>query len=685
MRGASYTKARPKPFLWFGAFLSLAVLAYCLFLNPRFSQMGTWLYGARSDNLLALALASSQGAQFAPLSQEQIPNRPVLLFPQALLLRPLASVVGPVLAFNLLSLVSFLLSGTAVYVLLRLLSLEPPVAIVCGLAYMVLPIHAELAQYHLSLSQVEVLPLFLCGLVLFLRRPTGPAVSLILVAQAAAFLVDAHYGLFCFGLLVVFLLTRILMHVATRQGFRTVVRDTLTGLVLVSLAGVCGLPRLLTLNATGAEVSLGKPSSQLVEYSARPWDYILPPAQNPLLGRFSSGFIQSHLHNSFLHEQTLYVGWVMLVLAIWGFLKLRRAEDQERRFLGFFLPLAGSAAFLFSLPPIVDLAGVRVPMPSSLLGWFFPMFRVYARLGVVVGLLVIILGGFGLSGLLARSRKRTFLALGVGALVLLECWTMPQSIDLSRPPSVYAWIRQDAEVGAIAEYPLCFPPQKIGDHLNLWDLYERMFWQTVHGKAFFGGTPTQATALAMQVQLADPSNPGTPVRLRWLGVTHLVCHRGQVGTDTLEALLQHPNLSTVYSDDTAIVFRITGNSIYLPPVSFRWFAAAASPEASSNLGSCIPKGEELLIYGPYIAIPSGTYNVRFDVTFASQRSPNVHILVTADSGRTTLAEGELSGSAGDKRDLVFSVPDTASLEFRVYGMTGAVEFGGVVLSNIGKP
>jgi hypothetical protein len=78
----------------------------------------------------------------------------------------------------------------------------------------------------------------------------------------------------------------------------------------------------------------------------------------------------------------------------------------------------------------------------------------------------------------------------------------------------------------------------------------------------------------------------------------------------------------------------------------------------------------LIIYGPYIALPEGRYNVQFMLSQAEESASRVRLVVTADNGRTALAEKGVLLTTEPNPTLEFRTEGTPNVEFRVYGGAG---------------
>ena len=146
------------------------LVACTIILGPHFHRMGTLLHGAESDNLALVweLRAIAHGEMDGSLSRlANFPFGRRILFatysdPFVVGLASwLARATNEVFTLNLLFAIGYLFSGASVFALVLKLTSEVAPSVVSGLAYMLLPYHQAMSQYHFSLSRLLILPLFL--------------------------------------------------------------------------------------------------------------------------------------------------------------------------------------------------------------------------------------------------------------------------------------------------------------------------------------------------------------------------------------------------------------------------------------------------------------------------------------------------------------------------------------------
>jgi hypothetical protein len=379
--------------------------------------------------------------------------------------RALARLVGPVAAYNILVLATFPLSAAAAYLLARRVLGSHPGAMAAGLAYAFLPFHVTQAAGHPHVAQTQWLPLHLLALWRCLDRPSPLRAALLLAAAAAVALSDFYGGLIAAVLSPVALLAHgIVSPRGPREG--RLRRMAVTGLVLAG-AAAAGLvlihgfaPAVLL-----SPASLAFPRSDLFAWSAKWWSYLVPPVEHPLLGSWARELWRKRgLGASLLEHQQVSVGWSLLALGavpLWLWLRGDRSSLAVRS--APVLACLAGAALLCSLSPERTMGSVTFVRPSALLYEVAPMFRAYARFGVVVGLMTALLAGAGVACLWERPGRGRLPAVALLGLAVLELAPFPpwRWRDVL-PTRAHRWLA--AQPGSLRVLD-CVPPFRVSDSL----------------------------------------------------------------------------------------------------------------------------------------------------------------------------------------------------------------------------
>ena len=360
------------------------------------SLLNMWLMAWVADGTVAMLRGAMS---FADLWNANIfhPSTATLTFsehlvPQALQGAPIYLATGNiVLAYNLVFLATFALSGLGMFLFVRETTGSAPAAFVAGLFYGFAPY--RLGQFpHIQTLSSQWMPFALYGM----RRYFDTGQRRALAGGTAAFVVQGlstGYYLFFFAPM---LLGYALWEMATRGRLR----DGATWLMMIASGGaavLCMLPFLLPYAEARAHFGFTRPFEEVLAFSANLLAYLNAPPQL----HFWGGILNQHPQA----EGDLFPGAVPLALALAALaLWLRRYLDAARRvpliahprgrmllrWLVIATAVAGLAAILVALTGgfAWDVAGlpVRVTSVRRTLKW-----------------LVL----FGASALVVRSRLRT--------------------------------------------------------------------------------------------------------------------------------------------------------------------------------------------------------------------------------------------------------------------------------------
>lgn len=449
-------------------------------------------------------------------------NSPVIAQPLSEWLAiQLALAWGEVAAANLFVIIGLTLTAFSTHWVVARLVRNRAAAFVAGVAFGFCPA-AVMQAYggHAAYAFNVFVPLFVLALLHNRERRTWPS-AITVGASFAGIMFTATY----FGYFAIYVWTYFFAFECYRErsrGLGIVVashgRAALSGLALVLPISWPAIVSQLSaspavLEATGRARGL----DELSAFSSRPWDFLLPSIDHPVLGSWVEDFVRSHLHGSNVFEQTLYLGVTPMVLvAVGTVLAIRRRFSPAHTHCFALFALGAACMLLLSLPPQIG----ELPTPSYFAHKVAPMFRVYARAGIFVSFFVAAAAAVVLAHLAARLPKASFRAVAACALSILvfEFWSLPPGA--ARPlatPGVYRWLAvQPGEV--IAEYPMVYYADAT--------FYSYLFWQRIHRKKLVNGaSPENAAAWAFWTQVRDLTHPETPARLKAAGVDYVIVHR----------------------------------------------------------------------------------------------------------------------------------------------------------------
>ncbi len=378
----------------------------------------------------------------------------------------LARVSGAVAAYNWLVLLSFPLSAAAAYLLARRLALSPAAATVAAMAYAFSPFHLAHSAYHPHIAQTQWLPLYLLALWRCLDDASPAAVGVLAVSSIAVTLSNFYGGLIAAVVTPVAVVAYWLVTRRTAGSMRRL------GITVVSLLLMAAAGMAYAWYAAGAVVAnraaYAFARADLFRYSAKWWSYLVPPVAHPWLGAAVHRFWTAVGVREGLLEQQVSLGWGIVALgliAIVGWLAhgggVRQPASRARVPI---LVVIGVAALLCSLSPERTIAGFTFVRPSALFYHVVPMFRAYARFGVVVQLMAALLAGIGVDQLRQAATRRAQIAcFALVALVAVEYMVWPPALWRNVLPTMaHRWVaRQPGSMRALDCAPFSQESQSV--------------------------------------------------------------------------------------------------------------------------------------------------------------------------------------------------------------------------------
>ncbi len=498
-----------------------------------------------------------------------------------------------IIAYNLVLLCSFAFSAIAMYFLVYYFTKDKIASAVAGMIFSFCPNHLMQGAIHLSLAYTMWIPLYTLFLFALVKNRTYKnAISCGLLFSLIIFS-DFYLAYFMFIFTAMFICFRIIHSCFVKGRVKFNLKMTKMAGIAILVCLVIILPFFYPIlrNVVGGLVfktPISEPGDyvraykDLFKYAARWQDYFLPSEFHPLFGKLSADYVKSNWGARHYFERTLYLGFVPILLSVFAIgkrvvgkvenlrLKVKNKifEKNEGYIISFFL-FSAIAGFLFSLSPEITIGKFKIPMPSFFMYKIAPMFRVYARFGVIVMLSVSVLAGIGLSYLLKNIKKqatKVIVATSVGCLVLFEFINIPpfHNIDLSETPAVYEWLTSEPSDVVIAEYPWL----RSIDEKH----YEYLFYQRVHRKGMVNGAPDWALGDAIRKEARKIENPQTPSMLSYLGAKYVIVHKDAYDPEDIERISSNPGLAFVKDFPSAVVYQVVAEKPDLVKVFWKSFA-----------------------------------------------------------------------------------------------------------------
>ena len=439
---------------------------------------------------------------------------------------PFAFLWGDAAGYNAAMLLTFILSGWAMYAWVRRLSGSAAAGIVAGTIFAFLPYRtAHFLIGHLNLSGTQWFPLYFWGLYDLLRaRKWNWRAALLCGGMLGLIALTSMYYLMM-ALLISAVFAAGYWLIVDRRGLRLPgfwKNGLMAGAAALPLTAL-GVWPFVAFSRAGGLAS--RSIDYVSQYSASPTNYLLPFAAHWLWWPWIA---KTYMRQGWV-EGSLYIGAVSLGLAALAWIKVRQPEQRALLKIS---ALAGAAAFLLSLgvylnwlgqPVQIHLPGgavFQIPLPDQLLLRYLPFFnkmRAMERFGFFVPFFCALAAGLGAAWLLKRFKPGPAIActLLLLALIGLDFGIRPQNNSVRLlPRAVDNWLAEQPGNGAVAQFPFT---REVDQDLVYYALY--------HGKPYIGGFfsanyPDQYWQI--QPDLSNFPNPVSLERLKTLGVRYVL-------------------------------------------------------------------------------------------------------------------------------------------------------------------
>jgi hypothetical protein len=452
--------------------------------------------------------------------------------------RALASVMSPVAAFNVVVLWTFPLTAAFTFLFAYEITRSVPASAMAGLLCAFAPFHMAHAAYHPHIAQVQWTPLYFFALWRCLRGITGLRASM-LAASLSLVLFSNYYGGFIALTMTVAAVPLFWLAPSPERRERAWRDLALTSMLMFALcAAALAIAHAIVPNVFEHGAPFAVSRSELFMYSARWWAYLVPPVEHPVLGWWSQQVWDSHGIESALLEQQVYIGFGVLTLAAIALWTWGQARDRSDLGVVPFLTVIAAIALLCSLSPERQIFGVRFVRPSALLYVVAPMFRSYARFGVVVQLMIAIVAGVGLTSLWQRrasrwnTRAARTAAVVLAAVTVFEYMPVPWRWHDVLPTSAHRWLVRKGQAPRVFDCSDSSPSEQ--------------------ATPWLAGYPLGY----LEHALPDCGEPDLAARLRTAGFTHLLVRAPRPEFGWLTGHAQKGLRPTYRADDSA-VFDVT--------------------------------------------------------------------------------------------------------------------------------
>ena len=493
--------------------------------DNRDAILNEWIVGWVAHQLPRAPLHLFDGNIFHPERYTLAYSEPMVV--QGVMAMPLLALGLPlVLTYNLLLLSGFALSAWAMAMVVQKWTRDWTAGLVAG-AVFAFNAHSLSRLPHLQAQHLEFLPFALFAFDRALEAPTTRNA----LKLAGWFILQSLTSVY---LLVIAAFALVAAGLARLTDLRRHPLFTLQALVVAAVVSVAVLtPFLLPYWFVSRDLGLVRSLGDAENFSAHWRAYLTTPAR--LHAWWSTGLADANV---------LFPGALGLALSLVAIVRGTAFTDRRAR-MCLALGVAGVAlsfgaampgyAFLYSVMPL--LRGIRAT----------------ARFGLLAIVAVAALAGFGTAALRTLLTARAWKVVAPVLVAIAATESIAAPLGLVRfdgiPPVYDAVPRTPGTV--VVEYPF-FGARSVQFHAH-YMLNSTEHWQPlVNGYSGFQPPSFYENAAVLQTFPGDEAF----VRMRQLGVTHIVVNGGQMPPGTLEALAARGDLERLDAFGAIVLFRI---------------------------------------------------------------------------------------------------------------------------------
>lgn len=468
------------------------------------------------------------------------------LIGSALFAAPIIWLTGnPVLAMNLVALLTCVLCGVGAYVMARQWRLSPPAAFVCGVVFAFAPPRFfRMGQLHMT--AVQWIPFTLAFVQAYFDRSQRRHLLLAIGGFSLQALSSGHGAAFLAIAIVLLTVWRVAFGqpLAVRTWLKGV---GVAGAYLLAPAVWVMLPYRLAQSEAGLRREYPADAMPRLE------SFLASPARlHVQLQEWWLGRTVNDEAVAFLFPGVLVVALATIAVVCW---RPRSRNDWRRDATGFFLVLAMLSGLMFVQWP-VDLWRQVHWLPG------FNFIRVPSRFILMVMLCLGMLAAAAVDCLTTRaSRTSVAIAALVSVLLLLEYASYPfASVPFTmNVPAIDRWLDRQPKPFVVAEVPVPSPGNlgRYERHHTTAMLHSTAHWQkTVHG---YSGIRRRFHDTLYLELTAFPSARSLSM-LREAGATHVVVHTDLYPPERwqqVEAQLrEEPGLSLLHTEGEGRVYAL---------------------------------------------------------------------------------------------------------------------------------
>lgn len=436
----------------------------------------------------------------------------------------LAKNLSPITSSNWMIAYTFPLSGWFFYLLAYEMTGSVGGSLLGGFLYMFSPWHFSKAGAYIEMAAIQWVPLYGLALYRYYKKP-GRFTAL---WAGAAFFILFNFSFvigFMAGLGSAVLTLFWVRDYYFKRGFKTTTASFWLFIFLHVIAIIPALWDQWVFRDRMTLVDHFTRVPKLIDFNlgTDSWiHFFIPTYYHPLWGAWVHEWM-GHLKPYTWYIDDIvnpgYVAWLMALAAIWIIWKDRGITDRK---IWFSVIWMGVGAGLMCLNPI--FGKIILPWPNLLLYCLFPVFRFYARFGLLVSLCFCLLAALTCSYISPASLWKRCALLAVlfaAAGFELYCPTSSRIYDVSKIPPEYEWLKNQPGHFIIAEYPISTQKYEFEPFYLL--------WQTYHGKRLFNldfpYKNPQSVESRLRRNMRDFTSPLTVRLLQDFGIRYILAHK----------------------------------------------------------------------------------------------------------------------------------------------------------------
>ncbi|MFY9408704.1 MAG: hypothetical protein WBI12_03420 [Methanosarcina flavescens] len=575
----------------YGSVLALYVFLTVIFTYPVAFKIKTDIPGMAGDSFQWMRILWYTKIAIFETNLTTLTHDNLLFYPDGIESMPFPSAFNQIMylllspflelhvIYTILWLLTFIAGAFGCYLLVKYLTGNKYAAFIAGIVFAFSPYHFSRGLYFFGATTIQWIPF--CALYLIktvkeggIKNPIIAGAFFILVAMS-----DLQYMVFMGIFTGLVLLYDFYRNLDLNKGFflsTGEITKKYAAFGIVSFSGI--LP--LTLNEIRISLSsqnfLKPDYSEILKLSNDFMSFFTPSHLHPFLGDFTLDFYSKV--PSWLPEKVNFIGYAVLGLSIFAFIKLRKDPDVKFWLFStlFFSAVSLGPVLMFNGEPLLINQGINLPLPHQILYQTIPFLdncRTVGRFFVMATLGYAVLAGYSLSELLKHKiRKKSLVFTVISCLIILEYLCIPYPTSSADIPEFYRTIGNDNENYALLE----LPANTNGGYMN----FAYLYYQTVHKKPLVGGyaarypenvnnfqqnTPfirelTYGGQYQNDIVREDLAEKGASI-LNKNNIRYVILHQDQLSREQMDSAnnLLKKTLNTepeVYPEDGLVVYRV---------------------------------------------------------------------------------------------------------------------------------